>query len=382
MTPTPVVQFGTSRFLQAHADLFLAEGSPARTITVVQTSGSSARAGRLAAFTAPGGYPVRIRGQQGGQIIDEERRVSAVTRTLSSATDWQELSRVISEEAQFILSNTSDAGFDPQPDDTTPRPMQSQSYPAKLYHLLAARHMSGGAPLSIFPMELIPENGSVLRARVLEIAAANGASADLTGWLGRCLWANSLVDRIVSEPIEPVGAVAEPYALWAIEAQPGLVPPTDHPSIKMVPSLETIERLKLHILNLGHTAMAAFWMQEDGPVTASDALVRDLLAGPMGTRVTQLMQDEVLPGFAVHGMGAAAQAYLTTTLERFANPFLDHRIADIAQNHAQKLDRRIGTFLTWVRAVAPNYSAPVLDGLMGASAPAASTPKSSAQKEM
>ena len=42
---------------------------------------------------------------------------------------------------------------------------------------------------------------------------------------------------------------------------------------------------------------------------------------------------------------------------------LDHRIADIAQNHGQKLERRIGAFLAWVREVQPDYAAPTLDAL-------------------
>ncbi|MFO1071879.1 MAG: hypothetical protein U1E17_04085 [Geminicoccaceae bacterium] len=29
----------------------------------------------------------------------------------------------------------------------------------------------------------------------------------------------------------------------------------------------------------------------------------------------------------------AAEAYVATTLERFQNPFLDHKLADIAQHH-------------------------------------------------
>ena len=360
MSLTPIVQFGTSRFLQAHADLFFAEGKPARAITVVQSSGDASRAARLGALAAEGGYPVRIRGQQDGKVVDEERRVTSVKRTLSTATDWAELSRVVSEEAEIILSNTSDSGFDPKPADDKARPDQAMSYPAKLFHLLAGRHALGGKPLTIFPMELIPENGTVLKARVLEIAAGQKADPQLVHWLESCLWVNSLVDRIVSEPIEPVGAVAEPYALWAIEAQEGLALPVVHPSVELVEDLEEIERLKLHILNLGHTAMAAFWMEG---AADPDAIVRDLLAGEVGDRVKAVMQAEVLPGFALRGLGAKAEAYLAVTFERFANPFLDHRIADIAQNHAQKLERRIGAFLAWVREVEPGYEAPVLDAL-------------------
>jgi len=357
---TPIVQFGTSRFLQAHADLFFSEGTPARAITVVQSSGDPARAARLGALAAEGGFPVRVRGQQDGKVVDEERRVTSVKRTLSTASDWAELSRVVTEEAEAILSNTGDSGYEPRPDDDQARPDQAMSYPAKLFHLLAARHAGGGKPLTVFPMELIPNNGKVLKARVLEIAAGQKADPLLIEWLNACLWVNSLVDRIVSEPIDPVGAVAEPYALWAIEAQDGLELPVVHPSVQLVEDLEEIERLKLHILNLGHTAMAAFWM---AGAADPDAIVRDLLAGEVGEQVTDVMKTEVLPGFALRGLGDKAEAYLAVTLERFANPFLDHRIADIAQNHGQKLERRIGAFLAWVREVQPDYAAPTLDAL-------------------
>ncbi|MBE3639284.1 mannitol dehydrogenase family protein [Mangrovicoccus algicola] len=365
--PTPVVQFGTSRFLQAHADLFFSEGTPEGAITVVQSSGDPSRAGRLGALAAPGGYPVLIRGIEEGAVVDEERRVHSVKRTLSTASDWAELSRIVTEEAEVILSNTGDAGYDPKPADTAAAPEQAMSYPAKLFHLLKARHAAGKAPLTIFPMELIPDNGHVLKARVLDIAAQQGADSALTGWLGTCIWANSLVDRIVSAPLDPVGAVAEPYALWAIEAQPGLDAPVTHPSVRMVDSLETIERLKLHILNLGHTAMAAYWQQAGA---APDAIVRDLLEGPVGDRLARVMEEEVIPGFAARGMEEEARAYLAVTLERFANPFLDHRIADIAQNHPQKIERRIAAFLSWVRAAQPGFAAPALDAICAAAVPA------------
>src|SRR5690606_38286891 len=75
---TPVIPFGSSRFLQAHADLFLSEGEPARAITVVQTSGDAARSHRLAALAAPEGYPVRVRGLKDGRPVDEVTTVISV----------------------------------------------------------------------------------------------------------------------------------------------------------------------------------------------------------------------------------------------------------------------------------------------------------------
>jgi tagaturonate reductase len=349
-TRTPILQFGTSRFLQAHADLFFAEATPPRAVTVVQSSGDPARAGRLAALAAPEGYPVIIRGLENGAPVETERRVTSVRRTLSTATDWAALTAVFCGEAEVIISNTGDAGYAPQPADHDPAPSQAMSFPAKLFHLLAARFAAGGRPLQIMPMELVPENGRVLRARLLEIGAANGAPAALCAWIAALPFANSLVDRIVSEPLEPAGAVAEPYALWAIEAAPGITAPCLHPCVQIVPDLEEIERLKLHILNLGHTALVDIWQQAGG---ATGALVRDLMAGPEGEALAQIYRTEVMPGFAHKGRGAEASAYLATTLDRFRNPFLDHKIADIAQNHAQKAERRIAAYLDWLGADAP-----------------------------
>src|ERR1700685_2557063 len=79
-------------------------------------------------------------------------------------------------------------------------------------------------------------------------------------WAGEaCLWVNSLVDRIVSEPLEPARAVAEPYALWAVERQPRLEMPCVHAAVILTDDLARYERLKLFILNLGHTWLAEGW---------------------------------------------------------------------------------------------------------------------------
>lgn len=354
---TPIVQFGTSRFLQAHADLFFSEAEVPVAVTVVQSSGDPARAARLGALAQ--GYPVLIRGVANGVTVDKERRVTSVKRTLSTATDWEELVRIVAGEAEAILSNTGDRGYAPTDADTDRAPSQAMSYPAKLFHLLAARHAAGGAPLSIYPMELVPENGRVLKARVLEIAAANDAPAALTDWLGRCVWVNSLVDRIVSEPLEPAGAVAEPYALWAIEAAEGVTAPCIHPAVQVVPDLEEIERLKLHILNLGHTSLVDIWQREGAD---PDRFVRQMMEGASGAELAAIYAEEVLPGFAHKGFATEAQAYLDVTLDRFRNPFLDHRLSDIAQNHPQKVARRITAFLDWVGPTGP--ATPKLDAIV------------------
>jgi tagaturonate reductase len=345
MSITPILQFGTSRFLQAHADLFLSQalgqGDALGTVTVVQSSGDAGRAHRLAALADPAGFTVRIQGLVDGQRVMEEVRVTSIRRALDTARDWPEICRIAAQEAQIILSNTSEKGFVPQFADTGRVFDQAMSYPAKLTHLLAARLGAGGAGLQVMPTELIARNGEVLRDRVLELARP--LSTELEDWVAtQVTFVNSLVDRIVSAPLEPAGAIAEPYALWAIEDCPGLIAPCLHAAVRVVASLAPIERRKLYILNLGHTWIVSQWLKR------GDAdYVRELLADAVWREeLESLYRDEVLPVFATAG-DDTAPAYVAATLDRFANPYLDHRLSDIAQNHAEKLDRRIGAFLTW-----------------------------------
>lgn len=340
---TDILQFGTSRFLQAHADLFFSESGTPREVTVVQSSGDPSRRKRLDALADPAGYPVRVRGLMNGREIDETRTVISVKRTLSTATDWEEV-REAAIKARIIISNTADNGYQPQPADTDPVASQAMSYPAKLFHLLAARFQAGGEPVTVMPTELIPENGRVLKERVLEIARQQRATGMLIAWLEETPFANSLVDRIVSEALEPAGAVAEPYALWAIEAAPGITAPCAHDCVQLVDDLEKIERLKLHILNLGHTVLAQLWREAGAD---KNALVREAVAGPDGAFLDTLWKEEVLAGFEAAGMGDEAARYVAVTRERFQNPFLDHKLADIAGNHAEKARRRIGAFMEW-----------------------------------
>ena len=77
-----------------------------------------------------------------------------------------------------------------------------------------------------------------------------------------------------------------------------------------------------------------------------DETVREILGdAEIRKRLTDLYSEEVIPGFAGYGMAEAAAAYVATTLERFENPFLNHRLSDIAQNHRLKTDRRVADFL-------------------------------------
>jgi tagaturonate reductase len=198
----------------------------------------------------------------------------------------------------------------------------------------------------------------VLRGLVLE--AAQNMDATYRDWLANeVIWVNSLVDRIVSEPLEPAGAVAEPYALWAIERQPGVVAPCAHDAVQLVDDLGPIERRKLFVLNLGHTWMVADWLARG---KAGATYVRDVLSdGDWAARLREIYSEEVLPGFVAAGEADGTERYIEVTMERFANPFLDHKLEDIAQNHGEKLDRRIAAFVRWARENGDSGAKPRLE---------------------
>jgi tagaturonate reductase len=368
LTEFPILQFGTSRFLQAHVDLFvsqaLARGDAMGRIAVVQTTSSKESRRRLDAFAAGKPYRVEVKGLAGGKIVDDSVEVRSVGAGVDAAARWDEVERLFNA-ARCAVSNTADRGYETDPADR-PDAGPPRSFPAKLAKLLLARHRAGAEPITLFPCELTPANGKALCAVVLGVLDRWNVPANARRWVeDECVWVNSLVDRIVSEPLEPVGAVAEPYALWAIEHQPGLQLPCRHPSITVTGDLKPYERLKLFILNLGHTYLAEIWARDGASPTLA---VREAMADK-ATRaeLDDLYNKEVLPVFAAIGMTREADDYRDTVVERFSNPFLNHRLADIYDNHGAKKRRRFGGLIELakandVRVEQPRLRAALADG--------------------
>ena len=368
MTEFPILQFGASRFLQAHVDLFVSEAVPRGEamgrIVVAGTTGSAESRRRIAAFAAGKPYPVLVKGLSDGAVVDETVEVKSVGAGVDAVTQWDELERLFIA-ARCAISNTADRGYETDPADR-PDAGPPRSFPAKLAKLLLTRHRAGADPITLFPCELTPANGQVLRGVVLDMLDRWQAPAEARSWVGeQCVWVNSLVDRIVSEPLEPLGAVAEPYALWAIEDQPGLELPCRHPAIVVAADLKPYERLKLFVLNLGHTYLAELWAKEGGAPTLT---VREAVADTtMRTKLDALYEEEVLPVFAAIGMADEADVYLKTVVERFSNPFLNHRLSEILINHEAKKARRFGGLIELadtndVRIKLPRLKAALADG--------------------
>lgn len=338
-----ILQFGTSRFLQAHVDYFvgksLSENKSKTPIAVIQTSNSVTGKQRVRAMNEKSSYPVRIQGLCKGKLLNYEEQISSIKFALNANDDWQSVIDIFCKNTTHVISNTADQGYQLFNDDNLSS-FPPKSFPAKLLQLLFARYQYNEIPITLMPCELIADNGLVLKEIVIRLAKAWQYDNQFINWLStKCIWVNSLVDRIVSQSIEPLGAITEPYALWAIEKQDGLVIPCRHKAIHLVDNLASIEWLKLSLLNLSHTYLVDLWMQKKASniLTVQQAMENEYLRQCLET----LLAQEVVPALEAMSLGENIQEYLSLVRDRFLNPFLNHQLSDIADNHQSKVERRI-----------------------------------------
>jgi tagaturonate reductase len=345
MLPETILQFGSGRFLRAFADLFIhqanREGQAVGRIVIVQSTGD----GRAGSLNAGGGkYHVVIRGIEAGQVVDRVETCESVSRALAANTHWGEVLRVAcSPELRVVLSNTTEKGYDLDPADD-PAPLSPpRSFPAKLTAVLHARWQAGQPGLQIVPCELREHQADQLRGLVEGIATGWKLPAEFLSWVNTaCSWHNTLVDRIVTgtpadHPLladDPMLTACEPYALFAIEEKPGVARWITHPAIVWTPDVMPYFLRKVRILNGGHTALLIkAWPR--GFRTVREA-VSDAELGPW---LEKLLQTEVVP--VLQGRVEDPAGFAQEVLDRFRNPFIEHKLADIALHHATKVAVRL-----------------------------------------
>jgi tagaturonate reductase len=142
---------------------------------------------------------------------------------------------------------------------------------------------------------------------------------------------------------DPLMAVAEPFALWLIEDEPDLPGLLGHPAVQCVERLAPYALRKVRILNGAHTALVAKAMPL-GFQTVRDAV----LDRKVGAWLRDLLFKEIVP--VLEGRTENPREFAAQTLERFANPFQEHRLADIALHHDVKLQTRLAPTLAEFRA--------------------------------
>jgi len=339
-----VLQFGSGRFLRAFADLFIHEarqsGQPMGRIVVVQSTSS----GRVRLFNEQGGrYRVHVRGIRDGRRIDESIEVESVSRALSAREDWEAVLEVGRDPStEYILSNASEIGYRvPKTDRLDGSP--PVSFPGKLLRVLWDRYEGGGAPVTVIPCELIDGNAGVLRGLVRGLSRKWRPDDGFLDWMeDRVTWLHTLVDRITIEPPpgypNPHGdgllALTEPFAFWALEDRPGAAPFIDHPAVLRTKDVRPFALRKMRVLNGAHSALVC------QALPLGIETVREAVDHPeTGPWLRDLLLEEIVP--ALPGEVEDARTFALDCLERFRNPFLDHRLESIAIEHETKVSMRL-----------------------------------------
>jgi tagaturonate reductase len=344
--PETILQFGAGNFLRAFADLFVhqanEQGQAVGRIVVVQSTGG----GRADLLNRQGGrYHVVVRGLENGQVVDRVEECASVSRALVADRQWTDvLEASTAEELRFILSNTTEAGYEIDAADRgADAPRTPKSFPAKLTAVLLARWRAGQGGVTVMPCELIEDNAVKLRGLVFQLADKWSLPAEFRRWVeNECVWLSSLVDRIVPGPPEehpllqtdPLLLMAEPFAFWALGANPRACKWAEHPAILRTDDVKPYFLRKVRILNGAHTALVAKVGLERFD-TVREALDDD------ATRswLEPLYFEEIVP--TLEGRVDGPEQFARQVIERFRNPFLRHRLETIAVNQAAKREIRL-----------------------------------------
>jgi tagaturonate reductase len=342
--PETVLQFGTGKFLRGFADLFIHEanhaGQAVGRIVVVQSTGDS-RAKLI--NQQRGRYHVLVRGLANGAVVDRVEESASVSRALSAADQWEAVvSAARSPDLRYLISNTTEVGYGLSPADR-PGDVPPRAFPAKLLLALKARFEAGRSGVTVLPCELFENNADLLLSRLLQLAEAWRFSTRLTDWLQtECSWRNALVDRIVagrptSPPVCPddeLMVVAEPFAFWAIEQKDSQGSLFQHDAILPTPDVRPYFLRKVRILNAAHTALLCKALPR-GLKTVREAI----LDPEIYDWINLLLYEEIVP--VLRGRVEGAEEFVRQTLERFQNPFLEHKLSDIASYHESKVKIRL-----------------------------------------
>ena len=348
LRPERILQFGTGILLRGLPDYFVdranATGAYDGAIVVVKST-----AGPVPDLSK--GFKTYVRGMREGEAIEEEFVNQSIARVLSADADWnQVLEAGRSPDVSVIVSNTTEAGLALVPESVFQSP--PRSFPARLTAILFERfhaHGDASGKLLVIPTELIPENGAALREMVMEQTRFNELGSSFITWLNdHVKFCSSLVDRIVTKPSkfiqqnagdDPNAIQTEPYRLWAIEGDDEvmrLLPfASAAPGIVVAHDISYYRERKLRLLNGTHTLMACH-----GFLSGCDTVRQCMADSQLRAFVISVMKQEILPRLTL-GTGNENLRFADEVIDRFDNPFTEHKLLSIAFQSTLKMKMRV-----------------------------------------
>jgi fructuronate reductase len=211
---------------------------------------------------------------------------------------------------------------------------------------LMRRYRDGGRPLTILSCDNISRNSEKLRRALLQFAGE--VDLNVAAWIrDEVGFPNTVVDCVVPATDAParlrvqsaLGLIdaapvqREEFSQWVIEDSfAGPRPVWEAAGVQVVSDVADYEKLKLHVLNATHSAMAYL-----GP-RRGHVYVRQAVAD---VELSQFLDDMVANEISSALTPLPVTAYWSQTKCRFANPKINHALAQIAEDGSKKLAVRI-----------------------------------------
>jgi fructuronate reductase len=199
-------------------------------------------------------------------------------------------------------------------------------------------------------------NGRKLRASVLDYARR--IDPGLADWIaGEAIFPDAIVDSITPATDDKLRALVraqgyddaipvsrEAYAAWIVEdVLPEGAPDLAAAGVVLARDVGAWEKAKLRILNGVHSTLAYLGLLI-GHETVADAMDDPALAG----FVERLVHEDIIPSLEPSPIDLGT--YSRQIFERFRNPAIGHKLAQIAWDGSQKLPYRLLDTIVEARA--------------------------------
>lgn len=355
--PEKVLQFGEGNFLRAFVDWMIdkanRDGIYHGSIVLCQPIAQ----GLKDMINAQDGiYTLAMRGAENGQAMENIEVITSVSRCINPYEDYDALMEIArSEDLEVVVSNTTEAGIAYHAgDQLTDRP--PVSFPAKVTAFLYERYKAFNGDMNrgllFLPVELIDNNGAELKRIVLQYAQEWKLGSDFINWVEQANeFTSTLVDRIVTGyPRDQISYfeeklgykdniidTSELFNLWVIEgdqkwADKLPVHKTDA-NVIWTDDVKPYKKRKVRILNGAHTStvLAAYLAGFDivGDFMKDDAV---------RTFMNNVIYKEVIPTLDLPK--DELESFAAAVNDRFANPYIRHKLLDIALNSCSKFNAR------------------------------------------
>jgi fructuronate reductase len=344
---TGIVHFGIGAFHRAHMAVYTDDAMNAGEGDWGIT-GVSLRSASVAEQMNPqdGLYTVTERSAGGSKV----RLIGAVQRVIVAQQDPEAVVAAIAAPDTHIISFTiTEKGYCRAADGSLDLALSDEG---SIYAYLAVgfrrRIEADLAGLTLLSCDNLASNGAQLERLMTDYLTHN--APDLLDWFtANCTCPLTMVDRIVPATTDAdrveieallgmrdeAAVVTEPFSQWVIEDKfAGPRPAWEKHGAQITSDVHAYENAKLRMLNGAHSALAYMGLQK-GHEFVHQAIGDAALA----PQIDRLMRSEAASSL-IPAPGQDLAAYADALIERFKNPALNHRLAQIAMDGSQKIPQR------------------------------------------